>query len=133
MNKNEQKNPNNNEVEIISLGFALSDLLYAQYRKKLEESRIKLEIDPHSELNCAGIVIVSEINDEGDYSIQNTSFGSVDDIINILAHVLIEKLRRGSSPDRETRETVLTSFMDFFIQEAKATLLTNCENDIDLQ
>ena len=70
---------------------------------------MKLEADPKAELTSSGILM-----SDGKYAIKSTSFGS----INTLTHVPIDKLIKGTSPEREMREQVPENFMNYFISEA---------------
>lgn len=130
MEKNEQKKNHDNEKETVGFSFPLSDLLYTQgFRKRLEAARMKLEADPKAELRSSGILIVSDELSDGKYAVKSTSFGSINNTINTLAHVLIDKLIRGTPPKREVREQVLENFMNYFISEATARFFDDVEND----
>ncbi len=130
MEKNEQKKNHDIEKETVGFSFPLSDLLYTQgFRKRLEAARKTLEADPKAELTSFGILIVSDELSDGKYAIKSTSFGSINNTINTLAHVLIDKLIKATPPEREVREQVLENFMDYFISEATARFFNDVEND----
>lgn len=121
MEKNEQKKNHDTEKKTVGFSFPLSDLLYTQgFRKRLEAARKTLEADPKAELTSSGILIVSDELSDGKYAIKSTSFGSINNTINTLAHVLIDKLKKATPPKKEVREQVLENFMDYFISEATA-------------
>ena len=130
MEKNEQKKNHDTEKETVGFSFPLSDLLYTQgFRKRLEAARKTLEADPKAELKSSGILIVSDELSDGKYAIKSTSFGSINNTINTLAHVLIDKLIKATPPEKEVREQVLENFMDYFITEATARFFNDVEND----
>lgn len=130
MDKNEQKKNHDIEKETVGFSFPLSDLLYTQgFRKRLEAARKKLEADPKAELTSSGILIVSDELSDGKYAIKSTSFGSINNTINTLAQVLIDKLIKATPPEKEAREQVLENFMDYFISEATARFFDDVEND----
>lgn len=129
MEKNEQKKNHDNEKETVGFSFPLSDLLYTQgFRKRLEAARKTLEADPKAELTSSGILIVSDELSDGKYAVKSTSFGSINNTINTLAHVLIDKLIRGTPPKREVREQVLENFMNYFISEAAARFFDDVDD-----
>lgn len=130
MEKNEQKKNHDTEKETVSFGFPISDLLYTQgFRKRLEAARKTLESDPKAELTSSGILIVSDELSDGKYAVKSTSFGSINNTINTLAHVLIDKLIKATPPEKEVREQVLENFMDYFISEATSRFFDDVEND----
>ena len=90
---------------------------------------MKLEADPKAELKSSGILIVSDELSDGKYAVKSTSFGSINNTINTLAYVLIDKLIRGTPPKREVREQVLKNFMNYFISEAAARFFDDVDDE----
>lgn len=132
MDKNEQKKNHDNEKETVSFSFPVSDLLYSQgFRKRLEAARVKLEADPKAELTSSGILIVSDELSDGKHAVKSTSFGSINNTINTLAHVLLDKLIKATPPEREVREQVLENFMNYFISEATARFFDDVDDEAE--
>ena len=131
MNNNEHYNHyENGKEEIVSLSYPISDILYTQvYRKRLAAARLERKADPDAEINSAGILIVSDKLNKGEYAIKTTLFGSFDNIINTMSHVLIDKLTIAAPNDREDGEQMLTNFLNFFIGKAKAEFFKLYEDD----
>lgn len=84
---------------------------------------------PKAELKSSGILIVSDELSNGKYAIKSTSFGSINNTINTLAHVLIDKLIKATPPEKDIREQVLENFIDYFISEATARFF----DDVDAE
>lgn len=130
MDKNEYQNHHGNDEEIVSFNFYISDLMYAHgFRKRYNATKSLLNANPKAKPLSTGILIVSDELKEGNYAIQTSLFGSVNNIINTLAEVLIERLKAGAGSEKANREKVLSDFMGFFYDKAEAELFDDYEED----
>ena len=60
---------------------------------------------------------------------RTSMFGSVENIINTLSDVLIERLKAGAGTEQENREQVLSAFMSYFYCRAKEQFFEEYEDD----
>ena len=129
MDKNEYQGHHGNDEETVSLNFYVADLMYIHgFRKRYKAAKSKLDVDPHARLLSTGILIVSDRLKEGQYAIQTSLFGSVNNVINTLTDVLIDRLKAGAGSDKANREQVLSEFIRFYYK-AEAELLEEDEDD----
>ena len=130
MDKNEHQNHHSDNDKIVRFNFPISDILYTHgFRKRLKAARVKLEAEPEAEINSTGILIISDELQEGNYMIRTSMFGSVNNIINTLANVLIERLKADAGSEKANREQVFSEFMSFFYYKAKAEFFKDYEED----
>ena len=130
MDKNEYQSHHGNDEEIVSLNFYVADLMYTHgFRNRYKAAKSKLDVDPHAKLLSTGILIVSDKLKEGQYAIQTSLFGSVNNVINTLTDVLIDRLKAGAGSEKANREKVFSEFMSFFYFKAEAELLEEYEDD----
>ena len=119
MEKKSNRKESTNLDEVVRMNIPMSDLLYCRFRKELLGSAEKLESHPESNITSSGIILLSTKFSELTYNMDTSSFGSLEDIINTLTFTLLKKLKDSTASDKKSREKVLITFMDFFVQEAK--------------
>ena len=119
MEKKSNRKESTNLDEVVRMNIPMSDLLYCRFRKELLGSAEKLESQPESNITSSGIILLSTKFSELTYNMDTSSFGSLEDIINTLTFTLLKKLKDSTASDKKSREKVLITFMDFFVQEAK--------------
>ena len=119
MEKKSNRKESTNLEEVVRMNIPMSDLLYCRFRKELLGSAEKLESQPESNITSSGIILLSTKFSELTYKMDTSSFGSLEDIINTLTFTLLKKLKDSTASDKKSREKVLITFMDFFVQEAK--------------
>lgn len=99
MKQNEQQNRHGNDKESVSMKYSVADLMYVHcFRNRYRATKRLLATNPEAQLLCTGIMIVSDKYENGNYDIRTSMFGSVNNIINTLSDVLIERLKAGASP-----------------------------------
>ncbi len=86
-------------------------------------------MNPEAQLLCTGIMIISDELENGNYDIRASMFGSVENIINTLSDVLIERLKAGAGTEQEKREQVLSAFMNYFYCKAKEQFFEEYEDE----
>lgn len=119
MEKKSNRKESTNLEEVVRMNIPMSDLLYCRFRKELLGSAEKLESQQESNITSSGIILLSTKFSELTYNMDTSSFGSLEDIINTLTFTLLKKLKDSTASDKKSREKVLITFMDFFVQEAK--------------
>lgn len=130
MKQNEQQNRHENDKETVSMKYSVADLMYVHcFRSRYRATKSMLASSPESKLLCSGIMIISDELEDGNYDIRTSMFGSVNNIINTLADVLIERLKAGAGTEQENREQVLSAFMSYFYCRAKEQLFKEYEDD----
>lgn len=130
MKQNEQQNRHGNDKETVSMKYSLSDLMYVHcFRNRYRATKRLLATNPEAQLLCTGIMIISDKLENGDYDMRTSMFGSVENIINTLSDVLIERLKAGAGTEQEKREQVLSAFMSYFYCKAKEQFFEEYEDD----
>ena len=130
MKQNEQQNRHGNDKETVSMKYSVSDLMYVHcFRNRYRATKRLLATNPEAQLLCTGIMIISDKYENGNYDIRTSMFGSVNNIINTLSDVLIERLKAGAGTEQENREQVLSAFMSYFYCRAKEQLFKEYEDE----
>ena len=130
MKQNEQQNRHGNDKETVSMKYTVADLMYVHcFRSRYRATKSMLASNPESKLLCSGIMIISDELEDGNYDIRTSMFGSVENIINTLSDVLIERLKAGAGTEQEKREQVLSAFMSYFYCRAKEQLFKEYEDE----
>lgn len=130
MKQNEQQNRHENDKETVSMKYSVSDLMYVHcFRNRYRATKRLLAMDPKAQLLCTGIMIISDKLENGDYDMRTSMFGSIENIINTLSDVLIERLKAGAGTEQEKREQVLSTFMSYFYCKAKEQFFEEYEDD----
>ena len=130
MKQNEQQNRHENDKETVSMKYSVSDLMYVHcFRNRYRATKRLLATNPEAQLLCTGIMIISDKLENGDYDMRTSMFGSVENIINTLSDVLIERLKAGAGTEQEKREQVLSAFMSYFYCKAKEQFFEEYEDD----
>lgn len=130
MKQNEQQNRHGNDKESVRLKYSVADLMYVHcFKSRYRATKSILASNPKAQLLCTGIMIISDELENGNYDIRTSMFGSVNNIINTLADVLIERLKAGAGTEQEDREQVLSAFMSYFYCRAKEQLFKEYEDE----
>ncbi len=130
MKQNEQQNRHENDKETVSMKYSVSDLLYVHcFRNRYRATKRLLATNPEAQLLCTGIMIISDKLENGDYDMRTSMFGSIENIINTLSDVLIERLKAGAGTEQENEEQVLSAFMSYFYCRAKEQFFKEYEDD----
>ena len=130
MKQNEQQNRHGNDEETVSMKYSVSDLMYVHcFRNRYRATKRLLATNPEAQLLCTGIMIISDKLENGDYDKRTSMFGSIENIINTLSDVLIERLKAGAGTEQEKREQVLSAFMSYFYCKAKEQFFEEYEDD----
>lgn len=130
MKQNEKQNRHENDKETVSMKYSVSDLMYVHcFRNRYRATKRLLATNPEAQLLCTGIMIISDKLENGDYDMRTSMFGSVENIINTLSDVLIERLKAGAGTEQEKREQVLSAFMSYFYCKAKEQFFEEYEDD----
>lgn len=130
MKQNEQQNRHGNDKETVSMKYSVADLMYVHcFRSRYRATKNMLASNPEAKLLCSGIMIISDELENGTYDIRTSMFGSVNNIINTLSDVLIERLKADAGTEQENREQVLSAFMSYFYCRAKEQLFKEYEDE----
>ena len=130
MKQNEQQNRHGNDKETVCMKYSVSDFMYVHcFRNRYRATKRLLAMNPEAQLLCTGIMIISDKLENGDYDMRTSMFGSVENIINTLSDVLIERLKAGAGTEQEKREQVLSAFMSYFYCKAKEQFFEEYEDD----
>ena len=130
MKQNEQQNRHGNDEETVSMKYSVSDLMYVHcFRNRYRATKRLLATNPEAQLLCTGIMIISDKLENGDYDKRTSMFGSIENIINTLSDVLIERLKAGAGTEQEKREQVLSAFMSYFYCRAKEQFFEEYEDE----